>query len=126
MSEPAGPLDSPLSDPVSCSKGERSLGEERLAPVCTASRARASALGLLPPRLPSSCCDAAVRTHDTAASVCLEGSSHPRLLHVLKRILPGILKPRVVGWFAIPFFRGSSQPRDRTWFSCIAGRLFTV
>ena len=25
----------------------------------------------------------------------------------------------------IPFFRGSSQPRDWTWVSCIAGRFFT-
>ena len=27
---------------------------------------------------------------------------------------------------AIPFSRGSSQPRDCTWVSCIAGRSFTV
>ena len=29
-------------------------------------------------------------------------------------------------WFAIPFFRGSSQPRGGTWVSHIADRLFTV
>ena len=29
-------------------------------------------------------------------------------------------------WIAIPFFRGSSQPRDQTWVSCIAGRFFTI
>ena len=29
-------------------------------------------------------------------------------------------------WTIIPFSRGSSQPRDRTWLSCIAGRFFTV
>ena len=28
-------------------------------------------------------------------------------------------------WVAIPFSRGSSQPRDRTQVSCIAGRFFT-
>ena len=28
-------------------------------------------------------------------------------------------------WVAIPFPRGSSQPRDRTWVSHIAGRFFT-
>ena len=27
-------------------------------------------------------------------------------------------------WVAIPFSRGSSQPRDRTWVSRIAGRFF--
>ena len=38
----------------------------------------------------------------------------------------GILQARILGWVAIPFSRGSSQPRDWTWISCIAGRLFTV
>ena len=33
--------------------------------------------------------------------------------------------PRIVEWVAFPFSRGSSQPRDRTHVSCIAGRLFT-
>ena len=27
-------------------------------------------------------------------------------------------------WIAMSFSRGSSQPRDRTWVSCTAGRLF--
>ena len=29
-------------------------------------------------------------------------------------------------WIAISFFRGSSQPRDGTSISCIAGRFFTI
>jgi len=29
-------------------------------------------------------------------------------------------------WVAIPFSRGSSQPRDGTWVSHTAGRFFTV
>ena len=37
----------------------------------------------------------------------------------------GILQARILGWVAISFSRGSSQPRDRTLVSCIAGRLFT-
>ena len=37
----------------------------------------------------------------------------------------GILQARVLEWVAIPFSRGSSQPRDRTGVSCIAGRFFT-
>ena len=37
----------------------------------------------------------------------------------------GILQARTLEWIAIPFSRGSSQPRDRTWVSCIAGRFFT-
>ena len=38
----------------------------------------------------------------------------------------GILQARIVEWVAIPPFRGSSQPRNWTWVSCIAGRHFTV
>ena len=35
----------------------------------------------------------------------------------------GIFQARVLEWLAISFSRGSSQLRDRTWVSCIAGRL---
>ena len=38
----------------------------------------------------------------------------------------GILQARILEWVAISFSRGSSQPRDQTWVSYIAGRLFTV
>ena len=38
----------------------------------------------------------------------------------------GILQARILEWVAIPFSRGSSQPRDRTLVSRITGRFFTV
>ena len=38
----------------------------------------------------------------------------------------GIFQARVMEWVAISFFRGSSQPRDRTQVSHIADRHFTV
>ena len=38
----------------------------------------------------------------------------------------GILQARILEWVAIPFSRGSSQPRDQPQVSCIAGRFFTV
>ena len=41
----------------------------------------------------------------------------------------GILQARTLEWVAIPSFRGSSQPRDWTWVSCIAyitGRFLTT
>ena len=38
----------------------------------------------------------------------------------------GIFQARVLEWVAISFSRGSSQPRDQTWVSCIVGRCFTV
>ena len=45
--------------------------------------------------------------------------------------LPGssvrwILQARILKWVAIPFFRGSSWPRDWIWVSCNAGGFFTV
>ena len=38
----------------------------------------------------------------------------------------GILQTRILEWVAIPFSRGSSWPRDRSWVSYIAGRFFTI
>ena len=39
----------------------------------------------------------------------------------------GILQASILEWVARPSSsRGSSQSRDQTWVSCIAGRLFTV
>ena len=38
----------------------------------------------------------------------------------------GILQERPLEWIAIPFSRGSSQPRDWTWVSCISVRFFTI
>ena len=38
----------------------------------------------------------------------------------------GILRARIPEWVATPFSRGSSQPRDRTQVSFIAGRFFTI
>ena len=38
----------------------------------------------------------------------------------------GILWARILEWVAIPFSRGSSQPRDQTHVSCIASRFFTT
>ena len=37
----------------------------------------------------------------------------------------GILQARILEWVAFPFSRGSSQPRDRTQVSHIAGSFFT-
>ena len=57
--------------------------------------------------------------------------SWPTLCNPVDCSLPGssvhcILQARILQWVAISFFRGSSQPRDWTWFSCIAGRFFNV
>ena len=38
----------------------------------------------------------------------------------------GIFQARILEWVAMPSSRGSSQPRDQTQVSCIAGRFLTV
>ena len=50
----------------------------------------------------------------------------PALCDPMDYSLPGssvheILQARILEWASIPFFRGSSQPRDRTWVSGTAG-----
>ena len=42
------------------------------------------------------------------------------LLHTVH----GILQARILEWVAFPFYRGSSQPRDRTQIFHTAGRFF--
>ena len=49
----------------------------------------------------------------------------PTLCNPLDYIVHGILQTRILKWVAILFSRGSSQTRDRTQVSCIAGRFFT-
>ena len=38
----------------------------------------------------------------------------------------GMFQTRRLEWVALSFSRGSSQPRDRTCVSCVAGRFFTT
>ena len=38
----------------------------------------------------------------------------------------GILQARILEWVAVPFSRGSYQPRDWTQVSLIAGGLFII
>ena len=50
---------------------------------------------------------------------------HPTLCNPIDYIVHGILQARILEWVAFPFSRGSSQPRDWTQVSCIAGGFFT-
>ena len=47
------------------------------------------------------------------------------LCEALAYTVHGILQARILEWVAVPFSRGSSQPRDRTHTSHIAGGFFT-
>ena len=46
------------------------------------------------------------------------------LCNLMNYTVHGILQARMLEWVAIPFSRGSSQPRDRTQVSRIASRFF--
>ena len=49
----------------------------------------------------------------------------PTLVDGVDYPVRGILQARVLEWVAFPLSRGSSQPRDQTQVSHIAGRFFT-
>ena len=51
--------------------------------------------------------------------------SCPTLCNPMYYMVHEILQARILEWVAFPFFRESSQCRDRTQVTCIAGRFFT-
>ena len=51
--------------------------------------------------------------------------SCPTLCDPMDYTMHGILQARILEWVAFPFSRGSSQSRDQTQVSCIAGEFFT-
>ena len=51
--------------------------------------------------------------------------SCPTLCDTIAYTVHGILQARILEWVAVPFSGVSSQPRDWTQVSCIAGRVFT-
>ena len=62
---------------------------------------------------------AVCRWHDTTYCDPIDCSLPGSSVH-------GIFQARVLEWVAISFSRGSSQSKDRTRVSCIAGRCFTI
>ena len=51
--------------------------------------------------------------------------SYPTLCDPMNYTVHVILQARILEWVASPLFRGSSQPRDQTQVSLIAGESFT-
>ena len=51
--------------------------------------------------------------------------SSPTLFDPMDYTVHGIFQARILEWVAVPFFRGSSYPRDRTQVSYLAGGFFT-
>ena len=72
------------------------------------------------------CVCVSVRVH-----VCVCTQLYPTLCNIINCSLPvfsvhGIFQARIMVWVAISYSRGSSQPKDQTHLSCIAGRFFTI
>ena len=70
-------------------------------------------------------------TAETRCVQCLVAQSCPTLCDPVDCSPPGssdngILQARILEWVAMLSSRGSSQPRDQTQVSCIAGRFFTI
>ena len=61
----------------------------------------------------------------TGTSEVKVAQSCPTLCDPMDYIVHGILQARILECIAFPFSRGSSQPRDQTRVSCIAGGFFT-
>ena len=61
----------------------------------------------------------------------LVAQSYPIVCHPMDcsppvRSVHRILQARILECFAIPFSRGSSQPKDQSWVSHTVGRFFTI
>ena len=71
--------------------------------------------------------------HSTAILMCWwikivvswKWKSHQTLCNPMANTVHGILQARILEWVAFPFSRGSSQTRDETRISYIAGGFFT-
>ena len=64
-------------------------------------------------------CHSQEETEVKVAQLC------PALCNPMDYTVHGILQARILEWVAFPFSRGSSQPRDWTQVSRIAGGFFT-
>ena len=69
-----------------------------------------------------------VASHSLFQGICLTQELNPGLLHCRQSLyhLSHEVNPRILEWVTYPFSRGSSQPKDRTQVSYIAGGFFTV
>ena len=81
--------------------------------------------GVSSPKGPASLPDPEFPVKVLATQSCLT-LCHPMDCNPPGSSVYGILQARMLEWVAISFSRGSSQPRDQTWASCITGRFFTI
>ena len=66
-----------------------------------------------------------LRTVNVSCSICLV-LCNPMECSLPGTSVHGVILARILGWVAMPSFRGSAQSRDQTQVFHIAGKLFTV
>ena len=66
-------------------------------------------------------CIESVLVAQSCLTVC-----NPTVCSPLDSSVHGISQARILEWVAIPFSRGSSQPRDQTQVSCIGGEFLAI
>ena len=114
-----------------CSRQQNSLGQgPALSQIISPRRGGAGPqLWKVPPPLHPALGETAP-AHTGSAVIIRSGMSHSlqsRGLQPARLLCPWrFLQARILEWVAMPSSRGSSQPRDRTQVSHIAGEFFTV
>ena len=74
----------------------------------------------------------ALMQRDKSSVLCSQALSHVRFFATIWTVAHraplsmGILQAGILEWVAISYSRGSPQPGDQTWVSCIAGRFFII
>ena len=101
-------------DCVACSRGSSQLGIGPAFPVIPSLQADS-----LPLSYRGSPCHYRYTVTNLIDRLCLT------LCDAMDYTIHGILQARILEWVAFPFSRGSSQHRDQTQASRIAGRFFT-
>ena len=66
-----------------------------------------------------------IRCFPSSLNIVKVAQSYLTLCNLMDYTVHGILPARILEWVAFPFSRGSSQTRDWTQVSCIAGGFFT-
>ena len=83
-------------------------------------------LSVVKPNVPASTTNISESQNIILSEVKVKWRSPSRIqLFATPWTVHGFLHARLLEWVAFLFSRGSSQSRDWTWVSCIAGRFFT-
>ena len=94
------------------------------APPCRASGGRQ--LSVCPNRTRSESRAPPLSVSQSVSRSVLSDSLRPPVWDLPGSSVPGIFQARLLERVTFSFSRGSSQPRDGTWVSCIAGRFFAI